>query len=180
MSTKSDKAIKDEGKNVLLEQVDVKGDESLQEIAEDPTESGSSSSSELNDVKGDVSLQIGPKSNTTNTTEHNPGAMSKLIEPPTFISDEKSYAEYKKDLSRWSRICGVEKKLQAEVVVYRLEGHPSRIKEKINTQIGSKLEDNEDGIAELIKFLDGIYTKDDMADAWERFRQFSDFHRKAE
>ena len=113
MNTKSDNAIKTEDKDVLLEQVDVKGDESLQKIAKDQTEPGNSSV-ELKNVSGDTSLQISPKSNTS---EHNPGAMSKLIEPPAFISDQKSYAEYKKDLKRWSRICGVEKKLQAEIVV---------------------------------------------------------------
>ena len=175
MSTKGDNAIKEEDKN-LVEQVDVKGDASLQNIAKDETEQ-STSSLELNDVKGDISLQVRPKSKTG---EYNPGAMSKVIEPPTFISEEKSYAEYKHDLKSWSRFCGIDKKLQAEIVVYKFEGHPSRIKEKINTQIGEKLEDNENGIAELIKFLDGIYTKDDMAEAWEKFRTFSDLHRKPE
>ena len=62
--------------------------------------------------------------------------------PPAFISDKKSYAEYKKDLEMWSRITSLDPKLQAEVVVYRLEGDPSRIKEKIFTQIGEKLKEN--------------------------------------
>ena len=57
----------------------------------------------------------------------------------------------------WSRITSVEKKLQAEVVVYSLDGHSSSIMEKIQVGIGSKLEDNEEGIDELIRFLDGIY-----------------------
>jgi hypothetical protein len=37
--------------------------------------------------------------------------MSKVLEPPAFVSDDKSYAEYKVDLQRWSRICGIEKKV---------------------------------------------------------------------
>ena len=40
-------------------------------------------------------------------------------EPPAFISDQKSYAEYKVDLSIWSRITSLDKKIQAETVVYR-------------------------------------------------------------
>ena len=73
--------------------------------------------------------------------------MSRNIEPPpAFVSEKKSYAEYKNDLEMWSRITGLDKKLQAETVVYRLEGEPSRIKEKIVTQIGDKLKDNENGI----------------------------------
>ena len=90
---------------------------------------------------------------------------SKCFEPPAFISKTKTYSTYKADLKRWSRITSVEKKLQAEVVVYNLEGHPSGIKEKIEVKIGSELENNEDGIERLLKFLDTIYQQDEMSDA---------------
>ena len=106
--------------------------------------------------------------------------MSRFIEPPTFLSDSKSYAVYKSDLETWSIISGVDPMLQAETVVYRLEGHPSRIKEKINTQIGTKLKDNANGLKELLTFLDGIYSKDDLADAWDKFCDFSYFYKKPE
>ena len=102
------------------------------------------------------------------------------MEPPTFISDNKSYAEYKSDLRMWSRITSLDKKIQAETVVYRLEGHPSRIKEKILTQLGTALQDNDNGIEELIAFMDKIYTKDDMADAWDKFVNFTSFTKKPE
>ena len=102
-------------------------------------------------------------------------SQAQFMEPPAFVSDTKSYAEYKFDLEVWSRICGLDKRVQAEMVVYRLDGHPSRIKEKVNTQLGSKLKGNEDGIKELIDFLDTIYSKDDMADAWDKFSEFSNF-----
>ena len=59
-------------------------------------------------------------------------------EPPTFISETKSYAAYKTDLKIWSRITGVPKKNQAEVVVYGLEGHPTGIKEKILLKLEMK------------------------------------------
>ena len=98
--------------------------------------------------------------------------------PPAFVSDKKSYAEYNKDFEMWSRITSLDPKLQAEVVVYRLEGDPSRIKEKIVTQIGDKLKDNPDGIKELTTFLDGIYKKEDMAEAWDRYSEFASATRK--
>ena len=107
--------------------------------------------------------------------------MARHIEPPpTFVSDTKSYAEYKADLEMWSRITSGDAKLQAETVVYRLEGDPSRIKEKIVTQIGDKLKDNANGIKELLKFLDSIYTKDKMADAWDRYVEFLSASRQTE
>ena len=79
--------------------------------------------------------------------------MSTNLEPPAFVSEKKLFAEYKKDLKRWSRLTSLAKSVQAEMVVYRLEGHPSRIKEKITTQLGDQLEENEDGIDLLLEFL---------------------------
>ena len=58
------------------------------------------------------------------------------LEPPSFISAYKSYAQYEKDLKKWLRLTSLVKKLQAELVVYKLENHESKIKEKITTQIG--------------------------------------------
>jgi hypothetical protein len=104
--------------------------------------------------------------------------MATNIKPPSFVSDTKSYAEYKEDLKRWSRLTSIEKKHQADMVVYCLEGDPSGVKEKIVTQISDKIIEKDNGIDELITFLDGIYAKDDMADAWDRFKEFSSCTRK--
>ena len=97
---------------------------------------------------------------------------SKSNEPPAFMSERKSYAEYKSDLRMWSRITSVPKKNQAEVVVYNLDGHPSRIKEKIVLNIGDQIKDSDDGNAKLIEYLDKIYKVDDMADAWAKYKNF--------
>ena len=76
------------------------------------------------------------------------------------------------------------KKDQADTVVYRYENDPSAaaasIKEKVDTQLGDTLANNEDGMKLLIEFLDEIYTKDDMADAWDKFCDFSYFYKKSE
>ena len=95
-----------------------------------------------------------------------------FLEPPTFISENKPFEIYQQDLRRWSRLTSLEKKLQAEMVVYKLENHPSNIQEKITTQLGEELVDNEDGIEKLLAFLEGIYKKDSMADAWEKYIMF--------
>ena len=42
------------------------------------------------------------------------------------------------------------------------------------------MQDNENGIKELLEFLDKIYTKDDMADAWDKFSEFTSFTKKPE
>ena len=101
----------------------------------------------------------------------------KSLEPPTFIDENKPFEIYEKDLRRWSRLTTLDKKLQAEMVVYKLEGHKSGIKEKINTQIGDSLEESEEGLEILLKFLEGIYKKDSMADAWMKYSNFEKFRR---
>ena len=63
----------------------------------------------------------------------------------------------KKDLLRWSRLTSVKPELQAELVVYRLDGHPTNIKEKIVTQLGDDLEGDADGITKLLNFLETVY-----------------------
>ena len=99
-------------------------------------------------------------------------ASTKSFEPPAFISKLKSYSAYKADLKRWSRISNVDKKLQAEVIVYSLDGHPSRIKDKIDVKIGDELIDNEKGIEVLLNYLDTIYQEDEMCDAWTKYKNF--------
>ena len=103
---------------------------------------------------------------------------SKMFEPPAFLSEAKNYDSYKEDLYMWSRITSVPKKNQAEVVVYGLEGHSSGIKEKIILNIGDKIKENEDGIKELVTFLDTIYKADEMADAWAKYKAFQKVSRK--
>ena len=72
--------------------------------------------------------------------------MSSKYIPPKFIDDASEYAEYKKKLQRWSRITKVDRKQQAEVVLYHLEGHPSGIQEKIDTALGDDVVDKDDGL----------------------------------
>ena len=106
--------------------------------------------------------------------------MAQFLKPPSFVSETKSYAEYKDDLKRWSRITSVDKKLQADFIISTLDGHLSRIKEKIVTKIGESLVGDENGMTKLITFLDTIYEKDNMADVWDKFRTFSTHRRKPE
>jgi len=98
--------------------------------------------------------------------------MSNKFEPQKFIDDASGYPDYKKKLNRWSRITKTDPKQQAEVVLYHLEGHPSGIQEKIDTALGNKIVDADDGLAQVIKFLDEIYAEDEMTEAWTKYIQY--------
>ena len=69
----------------------------------------------------------------------------------------------------WSRLTSLDKKLQAEMVVYKLENHPSRIQQKIATQLGDKRVDKEKEIDMLLEFLGEIYKKDSLANFWDKY-----------
>ena len=62
--------------------------------------------------------------------------------------------------------------------MYSLEGHSSGIKKKIDVQIGEKLQNNENGIDDLIEYLDTIYEIDEMCDAWQKYKSFQKVSRK--
>ena len=98
--------------------------------------------------------------------------------PPKFIDSASGYSEYKRKLERWSRITKTEKKKQAEVILYNLEGHPSGIQEKIDTALGDEIVDKEDGLEKVIKYLDTIYAEDEMTEAWTKYKQFIRLRKK--
>ena len=66
-------------------------------------------------------------------------------EPPSFISDEKTMAEYEEDVLMWSRLTSLPKEKQAEAIVFFLGKQKHPIKEKTSkaeqgrTQVPSRV-----------------------------------------
>ena len=103
--------------------------------------------------------------------------MSKFIEPPTFISETKSFETYKKDLERWSQLTTLDKTKQALLVVHMLDGDPSGIKEKIDENVDDNELNSSDGISKLLEFLKDIYEKDSLSDGFEKYIALEKFRR---
>ena len=97
---------------------------------------------------------------------------TRQLEPPSFISENKKFPEYKRDLERWSRLTSIKPELQAETVIYMLQDYPLRIKEKIDTKLGDELVNNKEGIKLLLEFLSTIYGDDDISDAYRKYVAF--------
>ena len=113
-----------------------------------------------------------PTTSTSGAVDPNRKMSKQTYLPPEFISDASEYPEYRRRLQRWSRITKVDKSQQAEVVVYYLEGHPSGIQDKIDSNLGNQIIEKEDGLDKLIAYLDTIYGVDDMMDAWRKYKEF--------
>ena len=103
---------------------------------------------------------------------------AKSKEPPAFISDTKSFATYKRDLNRWTKLTTLAKDKQADMVVHCLDGHSSGIKEKIDTQLTEAQLSCDDGVKNLLDFLETIYAVDDMGDSFEKYLAFEKCLRK--
>ena len=103
---------------------------------------------------------------------------SNKFNPPKFIDSPSEYPEYKRKLERWARITKVEAKKQAEVVLYHLEDHPSDIQSKIDVALGDNIVDKDDGMKQLIKYLDGIYAEDELTDVWIKYKEFVHLKKK--
>ena len=73
------------------------------------------------------------------TLEETKMASNGFNEPPSFISDEKSMAEYEEDVLMWSRLTTLQPEVHAEAIVFHLGKQKHPIKEKIMTAIGSKI-----------------------------------------
>ena len=106
--------------------------------------------------------------------------MATKYPPPQFIDCGSEYPEYRRKLERWCRITNVDKKKQAEVILSRLEGHPSGIESKIDTALGTSIVDTEDGMDKVIKYLDSIYGVDDMTDALTKYKKFTSLRKKTD
>ena len=103
--------------------------------------------------------------------------MSKLIEPPSFISETKSFETYRKDLERWSQLTTLDSTKQALLVVHMLDGDPSGIKEKIDENVADEDLNSAQGISKLLEFLKSIYEKDSLSDGFEKYIAFEKFRR---
>ena len=94
------------------------------------------------------------------------------VQPPAFIDDASAYAEFRKQLLRWTRITSTAQIKKAETVLHFWEKHPSRIVQKIDTALGDAVIDKEDGIDKLVEYLDGIYKEDEMTNMWIKYKKF--------
>ena len=102
------------------------------------------------------------------------------LEPPSFISETKSFETYKRDLERWSLLTDVKPELQAILVIHYLDGDPSGIKEKIDNGVDEKELNTTKGVEVLLNFLANIYKKDTIADAFEKYQNFAKLKRRPE
>ena len=102
------------------------------------------------------------------------------LQPPSFVSDTKTYDEYKRELKGWALVTSVEKKKQAIVVALSIpDSADGSIKQKIFAEMSNEQLNVDEGMEILIKFLDNIYLKDPFVEAYEKYMKWSGLRRKS-
>ena len=83
---------------------------------------------------------------------------------------------YEKDLKRWVLLTSVNETKQALMVVHYLDGDPSGIKDKIDSEVKDEKVQCKEGIATLLDFLKKIY-QDSLADGFDKYISFGKLRR---
>ena len=129
----------------------------------------------INEIVGEIFITVCEKVSSSERSEQDSSmATTNNLKTPEFISDTKTFKIYEKDVKMWSRMTSLKAELQAEWIVLNLDGHPSGIKETIQTHLGDKLENNANGIKDLLTFLKGIYDIDDFQDCYDTYMEFEE------
>lgn len=99
-------------------------------------------------------------------------SITSAVRPPQFNKD-KGYERYKQELLAWQHVTDIAKGKQGIVVALSLpENDETGIRERVFDDM--KLDDlqKEEGLKNLIAYMDGKLGKDEMADSLEKFDQF--------
>ena len=106
--------------------------------------------------------------------------MATKIELPIYKYD-KSYEQYKKELSAWRLVTDLKPEKQGIVVALSLpEEDGLKIREKVFEEIKLADLNVEGGLDTLIDFLDKQLGKDELENALERFEDFEDYSRHSD
>ena len=103
------------------------------------------------------------------------------LQPPSFISERKSYDAYKRELKVWSIATSIDKAKQALVIALSLpDDHDSNIKEKVFSEIETDVLNNDTGLESLIAFFDKRFAKDNFVVAYEKYQCWTNLYRKVD
>ena len=100
--------------------------------------------------------------------------------PPSFDSVHKPYNRWVEEIKAWRELTDLDKKKQGIAIALTLpEQDESGIRDKVFSDV--KLEDlkKDDGVETLINFMDKLFKKDELSEAYEVFTDFERFKRKS-
>ena len=110
--------------------------------------------------------------------QQQPKLLQTGIKPPDLFVTKEDLPQYERKLRRWSRACGVDIKDQGDVVLL----HPSltnpNLHERLDREIGDKVQNNAESIDLIITTLKSWFGVDKGVDLMKIFNDFVNTQRK--
>ena len=105
-------------------------------------------------------------------------ASSQSYKVPPAFTVLKSYNRWIEEIKVWQALTELEKKKQGLVIALSLpeEGQNS-VRDKVFSEISADVLNADDGVTKLIEFLDKIFKKDELSEAYETYVEFDRFRR---
>ena len=104
-------------------------------------------------------------------------SMASKLQPPKFVTG-KCFELYKQELLAWQKVTDLDLKKQGIYIALSLpDGDESKIREKVFETLGVDKLDADNGLKELLDFMNIHLGKDDLEDAWNKFEEFEDYRR---
>ena len=99
--------------------------------------------------------------------------------PPAFDVESKSYSRWVEELKAWTELTDVKKDKQGLAVALSLpEKDSSNIRDKVFSDLSLDELKGDDGVKKLMEFMDKLFKKDQLSEAYEAFSDFERFQRK--
>eukprot|EP00112_Aurelia_sp_Birch-Aquarium-sp1_P025637 Seg862.2 transcript_id=Seg862.2/GoldUCD/mRNA.D3Y31 product="hypothetical protein" protein_id=Seg862.2/GoldUCD/D3Y31 len=99
--------------------------------------------------------------------------------PPAFDVESKSYSRWVEELKARTELTNVKKDKQGLAVALSLpEKDSSNIRDKVFSDLSLDQLKGDDGVKKLMEFMDKLFKKDQLSEAYEAFSDFKRFKRK--
>ena len=97
--------------------------------------------------------------------------------PPAF-TEQKSYSRWIEEIKAWQALTDLDKKKQGLAIALSLpEEGQSSVRDKVFSEINAGDLNAHDGVKKLTDFLDKIFKKDELSEAYESYVEFDRFRR---
>ncbi len=103
--------------------------------------------------------------------------MASGYKSPPLFTESKPYSRYIDEIKMWIAITELPDTKQAVAIALSLPENEGTIREKVFSELGADKLNHKDGVKTLIAFLDTLYKKDEMSEAYEIYTDFDRFRR---
>ena len=111
---------------------------------------------------------------TSNTSK----AIQSSIKPPDLFKQKEDLPLYARKLRRWSRACGIDAKLQGDIILLHPSNANPALHDRLDRELGDKLQNDAKAVETIITTLETWFGVDKGVDLMKVFNDFVNKNRK--